>query len=115
MNEACREGDPRNCKVDLDTYIGWRTFNAFCSRCHGEGAVGSSVAPNVMTRIENKNITYADFVQVVSTGTEGSVGVMPAFGQNPNVNDKFGKIWSYLQARKDGVLPMGRPGKLRNQ
>ncbi|HKJ87314.1 MAG TPA: cytochrome c, partial [Gammaproteobacteria bacterium] len=87
---------------------------AFCSRCHGEGALGSSIAPNLMKRITNKNISFSDFVQIVSAGKEGSMGVMPAWGKNPNVNTKFQNLWAYLEARTDDVLPPGRPGKLRN-
>ncbi|HKJ88493.1 MAG TPA: cytochrome c [Gammaproteobacteria bacterium] len=115
VNEACRKGDAQNCKVDMKTYIGWRTFNAFCSRCHGEAAEGSSIAPNLMDRIQQKHMTFSDFVQVVASGKKGSMGVMPAWGQNPNVNNKFEQLWAYLQARTDGVLPPGRPGKLRNE
>jgi len=114
VNKACRKGDMRDCKVNMKTYIGWRTFNAFCSRCHGEGALGSSIAPNLMKRITNKNISFSDFVQIVSAGKEGSMGVMPAWGKNPNVNTKFQNLWAYLEARTDDVLPPGRPGKLRN-
>lgn len=92
------------CLTDKDTYVGWRTFHATCHVCHGQNAVGSSFAPNLL-----KDIDKARFVDVVTNGYTGQVGVMPAWGQNPNVKNFIDELYAYQQARADGVLPPGRP------
>jgi mono/diheme cytochrome c family protein len=50
------EGDKpytvKNGKVDEATFIGWRTFNGNCARCHGETATGSTFAPSLITRMK---------------------------------------------------------------
>ncbi|NIR61371.1 MAG: hypothetical protein GWO02_18675 [Gammaproteobacteria bacterium] len=96
-----------DCKVDWATYIGWRSYHAFCARCHGSDALGSSFAPSLVRRVDGMN--HGRFLQVVATGFKGKVGVMPSFGDNPNVMPKANDIWAYLNARVDGELPPGRP------
>ena len=106
--------DGSQCRVDLNTYIGWRTFNGNCARCHGEGAVGSSFAPNLMKRIPEAHIDYEKFRDVVTNGFKGQIGVMPAWKGNPNVMPKIKDLWAYLKARTDGALPNVRPEKLKS-
>jgi hypothetical protein len=98
------------CFVDRDTYVGWRTFHGVCHTCHGQDALGSTFAPNLLVRI--KEIDKARFIHSVDQGYEGQVGVMPAWGSNPNVNKYYEQLWSYLRARADGALPPGRPQRL---
>jgi cytochrome c5 len=92
------------CLTDRGTYVGWRTFHATCHACHGQNAVGSSFAPSLLKHIDKER-----FVDVVSNGYSGQVGVMPAWGQNPNVKDFIDELYAYQQARADGVLLPGRP------
>nr|MBO2515009.1 hypothetical protein [Gammaproteobacteria bacterium] len=68
------------------------------------------VAPALLPRI--KQIDKERFVMVVDQGFTGQVGVMPAWGMNPNVNRYYDELWAYLRARSDGVLPPGRPERL---
>lgn len=107
----CSEGGTE-CRVDMATYIGWRTYNGNCARCHGAGASGSSLAPNLMQRISTKNMTFKHFEKVVRNGTSGPMGVMPPWEGNGNVMPRLNNLWAYLQARTDGVLMPGRPKKL---
>ena len=102
----------RDCAVDKGTYIGWRTYNGFCARCHGEGAVGSSFAPSLVERINRTNMAFAHFASVVSNGMSGQMGEMPAWRENPNVMNRINELWAFLLARADGVLAPGRPDKL---
>jgi len=71
------------------------------------------VAPALLPRI--KQIDKERFVMVVDRGFTGQVGVMPAWGMNPNVNRYYDELWAYLRARSDGVLPPGRPERLPEQ
>jgi len=98
------------CQVDKDTYIGWRTFAAQCQVCHGGSALGSTFAPNLLDRFHAR-VDYARFVEVVMNGYTGQVGAMPAWKGNPNVEPHIDRMYRYLKARADGVLPAGRPSR----
>lgn len=95
------------CQTDKATYVGWRTYHAVCHVCHGPDGNGSSFAPNLAERL--KQIDKARFEQVVNEGFQGQMGIMPAFGQNPNVRNFVDELYAYLMARSDGVLEPGRP------
>ena len=98
------ESGKKTCITDRGTYVGWRTFHATCHACHGQNAVGSSFAPGLLKHIDKQR-----FVDVVTNGYSGQIGVMPAWGQNPNVKDFIDELYAYQQARADGVLLPGRP------
>jgi len=98
------------CLVDPGTYVGWRTFHAICHTCHAQDAVGSTFAPDLLARM--REIDKATFMRSLDQGLEGQMGVMPPWGQDPNVNKYYEELWSYLNARADGVLLPGRPKRL---
>lgn len=100
------------CLVDRDTYVGWRTFHAICHTCHGQDALGSTFAPNLLDRL--KQIDKAAYMKAMNEGFTGQMGVMPPWVNDPNVNKYFEELWSYLLARADGVLAPGRPKRLPN-
>ena len=104
------EGGATTCRVDRATYVGWRTFHAICHTCHGQDALGSSFAPDLVVRV--RDVDKATFLKAMNEGFTGQMGVMPPWKQDPNVNKFFEELWSYLQARKDGVLLPGRPKRL---
>ena len=108
--ETQAEGE-RVCFVDRDTYVGWRTFHAFCHVCHAQDAVGSSFAPNLLERIAVMD--KERFVHVMDNGFTGQVGVMPPWKDNPNVNKHYDALYAYLKARANGDLPPGRPQRRR--
>jgi len=103
------EGRLSNCKVDQDTFVGWRTFGGSCAQCHGENATGSSFAPNLIAMIEG-GMDVDKFLTILREGRAG--GAMPAFKENPNVWDNAEGIYGYLKARADGELTPGRPGRI---
>ena len=98
------------CKVDKQTFIGWRTYHAVCHVCHAQDAVGSTFAPSLVERVGA--ISEERFMDVLANGYTGQIGVMPAWKDNPNVNKRYDALYSYLKARADGVLPPGRPQRL---
>lgn len=101
------ESGQKFCMTDKDTYVGWRTFHAVCHVCHGENAAGSSFAPSLMKPIDRER-----FFDVVKNGYTGQIGVMPAWGENPNVKNFIDELYAYQQARADGVLKPGRPKRM---
>lgn len=105
-NQVDENGD-RVCVTDKATYVGWRTFHSTCHACHGQNAVGSSFAPGLRKPIDKER-----FVDVVRNGYTGQMGVMPAWGENPNVKDFIDELYAYQQAVADGVLLPGRPKRM---
>lgn len=126
-------------KVDEGTYLGWRMFHSVCYGCHGVDATGTSVAPNLVERIEG--MTARDFSTKVLTSYRITVGfddaaaddttalrqafidemmrresgelIMPAWDRDPNVKPHLLDLYAYLRARADGVLGPGRPEQLQ--
>lgn len=105
--EPSGEGGQPVCLTDKETYVGWRTYHATCHVCHGQDAVGSSFAPSLVERL--KVIDRARFDDVVKNGMKGQMGVMPGWGENPNVRGFIDELYVYLLARSDGALKPGRP------
>ena len=99
-------------KIGQTAYIGWTRFAGFCERCHGPGGVGSSLAPDLTAAIESLN--QKQFDAIVTCGIKGNqgTGVMPAWGNNPNIEPYLPQLWAYLKARGDGVIGAGRPEKI---
>ena len=102
------DGEPF-CYVDRDTYVGWRTFHAFCHVCHAQDAVGSTFAPNLLERMLESDMTRELFIERLNEGFTGQVGVMPPWKDNPNVRKRYNELFAYLMARASGALPPGRP------
>lgn len=100
-------------EVDSKTYIGWRTFNGNCARCHGETATGSSFAPSLMLRM--KDMPKVAWEAAVMNGLKGSMGVMPAFGQDKNVTPYMDELWAYLSALLDGAVEPGTPTEMDSE
>lgn len=125
-------------KVDASTYLGWRAFHSACHTCHGVDAVGTSVAPNLVERIEHlsarefaaKVLTSyrisipsselsgedptalrAQIVEEVLRRESGEL-VMPAWEKDADVHPHVLDLYAYLRARGDGVLGPGEPEQL---
>jgi mxaJ protein len=99
-------------KADTKTYSGWVRFAAFCQSCHGTGGVGSAIAPSLTDAL--KTFNRNQFETIVNCGLKGNLGtgVMPAWGDNPNIKPYLDDLWAYLRARSDGAVGPGRPQKL---
>lgn len=105
------DANGRNCRVDSETYIGWRMYRSQCAQCHGQDAKGTTIGPNLLDRL-NQRVDYPRFVDVITNGFRGQMGVMPAWKENDSVMEHTPHIYMYLKARADGALPSGRPEKL---
>ncbi len=110
---ACPEGaaDAGACEVDQFTYDGWKTYKIECQQCHGGGGMGSTFAPNLMTRFNESGVDYGRFLYVMEHGYQGQMGVMPSLAKNPRVQKNKDAVYAYLKARADGAIPNGRPPK----
>ena len=95
----------KNCKIDLFMTRGFRAFSQ-CQVCHGLDGNGSSFAPSLTAKL--KEIDRQRFVDVVTKGYTGQIGVMPGWENNPNVMKYMDNLYLYLLARADGAIPAGK-------
>ncbi len=111
----CPEGaaSAKACKVDKNTYVGWRSYSVNCQVCHGGSGLGSTFAPNLMDRFNQQDVDYARFREVVTNGFTGQMGAMPAWDKNKGVMKDLDNLYRYLQARADDKLPKGRPTRMK--
>ncbi len=110
---AANAASAGQCEVDNETYIGWRTYAATCQVCHGGGGLGSTFAPNLLTRMNQEGVDYARFLYVLEKGYTGTMGAMPAWESNNNVMKNRDNLYKYLRARADEKLPNGRPKRMK--
>ena len=125
-------------KVDESTFVGWRAYHSTCHGCHGVDATGTSVAPNlvvavgsmtsrefstkVLTRYrivigfddiagDDQTALRAAIMEQVMRRESGEL-IMPAWGDNPNIQPHVLDLYAYLRARADGALGTGRPEQI---
>jgi mono/diheme cytochrome c family protein len=93
--------------VNAVVYNGWKMFEVYCTRCHGEDAVGSSFAPALKHSVgPDGTIDHKAFWLTVTFGRPGKG--MPTWGNLLSPEQKE-DIWNYLRARAVGGLLPGRP------
>ncbi len=114
-------------------YTGWRVFQERCAGCHGEAALGTDKAPNLLERV--RTLGPRSFVSRVlyryewgvpgarapeqSAAREALVdevlqrraGVveMPAWQGEPRVQAHIADLYAWLSARAEGTQGPGRP------
>lgn len=100
-------------EVDWFTFSGARRYGANCLVCHGPDGMGSTYAPALADSL--KHLSYAEFLGTVAAGkkdvSSSSTLVMPAFGENKNVQCYINDIYVYLRARALGELDRQPPAK----
>ncbi len=97
--------ETKPCKIDLYLTRGFRAFSQ-CQVCHGLDGNGSTIGPSLVEKL--KEVDKAQFVDVVTNGKTGQIGVMPGWANNPNVMKYMDNLYDYLMARSDGVIPAGK-------
>jgi len=95
-------------KVDARTYNGYRRYNSICIHCHGPDGVGGSFAPSLIAA----PLDLAAFREAVLAGRRNGTSVMKGYANDGNVEPYIEDIFAYLQARADGALGRGRPGRV---
>jgi cytochrome c5 len=126
-------------RVDRGTFMGWRVFHSACHGCHGVGAVGTDLAPNLAERV--RTMTPREFTTKVLTsyrlvppatggreedrareleatveeilrrerGSARARVLMPAWAGDDAVPPHVLDLYAYLSARGDGKLGPGKP------
>lgn len=94
--------------VDFHTFSGFRRYNSECHVCHGPDGEGSTYAPALAESVAAE-VSYEEFLDIVTNGKQNGNNVMPSFADNLNVMCYMDDIYIYLRARGQGDLPRGRP------
>ncbi|MGC3873649.1 c-type cytochrome [Halomonas sp. GXIMD04776] len=95
-------------KVDQGTYDGYIAYTRSCMACHGPDGLGSSFAPSLMKRSQQRS--FDEFARVIAGGLQIQPGkVMPSFADDEYVLSNIENIYSYMQARAAGEVGRGRP------
>ena len=90
-----------------DVYNGWKWWHVYCYRCHGVNAIGGANAPNLIG--QNQKFTRPEFLKIVRDGRPDK-GMQ---SWKELLNDKqINQIQLYVRARKEKILPAGRPNEV---
>jgi mono/diheme cytochrome c family protein len=95
--------------VSQAVYDGWKQFNLNCARCHGEDALGTTIAPHLIVSLKPDGPinTKELFVQTVCAGRPAKG--MPAWCALGLGMDKINDIYLYVKGRSDAKISPGRP------
>jgi mono/diheme cytochrome c family protein len=102
--------DPR--AVTDQVYTGWKYFQVYCSRCHGDDAVGSMAAPDLTYSVsEEGGVTADSFAFVVRQGATDTTAPDRRMRGFEDLLDQelIDALFAYVRARSDTSLPPGRP------
>lgn len=95
--------------VDKATYDGWKQFNLNCARCHGEDALGTTIAPHLIVSLKPDGPinTKELFMQTVCAGRPAKG--MPAWCALGLDMNTISDIYLYVKGRSDAKISPGRP------
>jgi mono/diheme cytochrome c family protein len=104
---------PDRMVVSDQVYTGWKYFQVYCSRCHGDDALGSMAAPDLTYSLSEEGGVTADSFKVVVRQGSSSPNAAPdqqMRGFEDLLDDALiDALYNYARARSDGSLPPGRP------
>jgi cytochrome c len=90
-----------------NVYNGWKWWHVYCYRCHGQDALGTTLAPNLTDT--NVKFTLQEFLRKVRNGNPDKG--MQAWDKL--LDDKqITQLYYYVIARAEKVLPPGRPDEV---
>jgi mono/diheme cytochrome c family protein len=110
---ALAQTDGDRLVVDDQVYKGWKYFQVYCARCHGDDAVGTMAAPDLTYSLtEEGGVTADSFAVVVRQGSSSATAApdqqMRGF-EDLLDQSLIDAIYLYVRARSDGSLAPGRP------
>ena len=111
-DSAAARAGRNSLEVTDQVYTGWKYFQVYCSRCHGDDAVGTMAAPDLTYSVsEEGGVTADSFAVVVRQGATDSTAPDRRMRGFEDLLDQplIEALFAYVSARSDGSLPPGRP------
>jgi mono/diheme cytochrome c family protein len=100
-------------QVTDQVYTGWKYFQVYCSRCHGDDALGTMAAPDLTYSLSDEGGITADSFRVVVKQGASSPSAAPdqkMRGFEDLIDPPLIEaLYAYVKARSDGSLGPGRP------
>ena len=100
-------------QVTDQVYTGWKYFQVYCSRCHGDDALGTMAAPDLTYSLSDEGGITADSFRVVVRQGASSPSAAPdqkMRGFEDLIDPPLIEaLYAYVKARSDGSLKPGRP------
>ncbi|HTO74182.1 MAG TPA: c-type cytochrome [Gemmatimonadales bacterium] len=97
--------------VSITAYQGWQQYSLQCARCHGEDALGTSFAPDLVLALKpDGDVPTREAFLAVLAGSREPKGMPSAarLGIDPVY---FDGLYEYLKGRSEGRLKGGRPAR----
>jgi mono/diheme cytochrome c family protein len=99
-------------EVTEQVYTGWKYFQVYCARCHGDNALGSMAAPDLTYSVsEEGGVTADSFAFIVRQGAADTTAPDRRMRGFEDLLDQplIEALYAYVRARSDSSLPPGRP------
>ncbi len=110
---AAQDSGSAGLEVTDQVYTGWKYFQVYCARCHGDDAVGTIAGPDLTYSLSEEGGVTADSFKVIVRQGSSSASAAPDQQMRgfedllePTLIDA---LYQYVRARSDGALPPGRP------
>lgn len=90
-------------------YEGWKQFQLNCSRCHGQDAEGTTVAPSLVQALAKGGPVPSEevFLRIACDGVPGTA--MPSWCKQGLGMTNLREIYLYVSGRANGTIHPGRP------
>ena len=112
-SQASAQSSDDRMVVNDQVYTGWKYFQVYCSRCHGDDALGSMAAPDLTYSLSEEGGVTADSFKVVVRQGSSSPNAAPdqqMRGFEDLLDDALvDALYQYARSRSEGSLPPGRP------
>jgi mono/diheme cytochrome c family protein len=98
--------------VTDQVYTGWKYFQVYCARCHGDNALGTMAAPDLTYSVtEEGGVTADSFKVIVREGASDPSDPERRMRGFEDLLDStlVAAVYAYVRARSDSSLAPGRP------
>jgi len=98
--------------VTDQVYTGWKYFQVYCARCHGDNALGTMAAPDLTYSVtEEGGVTADSFKVIVRNGASDPSDPERRMRGFEDLLDStlVAAVYAYVRARSDSSLAPGRP------
>ncbi len=98
--------------VTDQVYTGWKYFQVYCARCHGDNALGTMAAPDLTYSVtEEGGVTADSFKVIVREGASDPSDPERRMRGFEDLMDStlVAAVYAYVRARSDSSLAPGRP------